>query len=59
VEDMFTPRRLHSLPELRTIFRDIVQHPSLRLSEESFDKVRAAGAPSGCGADPPACEELH
>lgn len=39
-EEMFTPRRLFSSAELFVILREILQHSSLRLSDESYGKVR-------------------
>lgn len=39
-EEMFTPRRLFSFTELSDILREIMQNSSLRLSDESYAKVR-------------------
>jgi hypothetical protein len=39
VEDMFTPQRLYQLPELHDILRDLLQHPSLNISNDCFVKV--------------------
>lgn len=39
VEEMFRPRRLLGMEELKAVVQDMVRHPLMTVSDESFEKV--------------------